>query len=222
MRSPGTARHRRPGQGLLGGGERVSTDSLSEVIRQVAIELGNGRPVPIGLRRAVLRMADLLRTEMEAFCRRLALPTPQQAISAGSEFFAEPPPPRSRPPYGTFVARPSTVDLPCTAPTTGYKTSLDPRRVTTAEPRPRTGRSRRERASRADTTGGQRHRNADRDDYAAPLASGIAASPWATDTPISHMTPLSDLRVRGPSTVHVRRMNDLDTVRDRFRTTPQP
>ena len=39
--------------------------ALSEVIRQVAIELGNGQPVPIGLRRAVLRMADLLRSEMQ-------------------------------------------------------------------------------------------------------------------------------------------------------------
>ena len=39
--------------------------SMSEVIRQVAIELGNGQPVPIGLRRAVLRMADLLRSEMQ-------------------------------------------------------------------------------------------------------------------------------------------------------------
>jgi len=39
--------------------------AISEVIRQVAIELGNGRPVPVGLRRAVLRMADLLRQEMQ-------------------------------------------------------------------------------------------------------------------------------------------------------------
>ena len=40
-------------------------DRFSEVIRQVAIELGNGQPVPIGLRRAVLRMADLLRSDMQ-------------------------------------------------------------------------------------------------------------------------------------------------------------
>jgi hypothetical protein len=39
--------------------------AMSEVIRQVAIELGNGQPVPIGLRRAVLRMADMLRSEMQ-------------------------------------------------------------------------------------------------------------------------------------------------------------
>jgi hypothetical protein len=39
--------------------------SISEVLRQVAIDLGNGQPVPIGLRRAVLRMADLLRQEMQ-------------------------------------------------------------------------------------------------------------------------------------------------------------
>ena len=39
--------------------------AVSEVIRQVAIELGNGQPVPIGLRRAVLRMADLLRSHMQ-------------------------------------------------------------------------------------------------------------------------------------------------------------
>lgn len=39
--------------------------AMSEVIRQVAIELGNGQPVPVGLRRAVLRLADLLRSEMQ-------------------------------------------------------------------------------------------------------------------------------------------------------------
>lgn len=39
--------------------------AMSEVIRQVAIELGNGQPVPIGLRRAVLRMADMLRSDMQ-------------------------------------------------------------------------------------------------------------------------------------------------------------
>jgi hypothetical protein len=39
--------------------------AMSEVIRQVAIELGNGQPVPIGLRRAVLRMADMLGSEMQ-------------------------------------------------------------------------------------------------------------------------------------------------------------
>ncbi len=39
--------------------------SVSEVLRQVAIELGNGQPVPVGLRRAVLRMADQFRTEMQ-------------------------------------------------------------------------------------------------------------------------------------------------------------
>ena len=39
--------------------------AMSEVQRQVAIELGNGQPVPVGLRRAVLRMADLLRQEMQ-------------------------------------------------------------------------------------------------------------------------------------------------------------
>jgi hypothetical protein len=38
---------------------------MCEVIGQVAIELGNGQPVPVGLRRAVLRMADLLRSEMQ-------------------------------------------------------------------------------------------------------------------------------------------------------------
>ena len=39
--------------------------AMSEVIRQVAIELGRGQPVPIGLRRAVLRMADMLRSDMQ-------------------------------------------------------------------------------------------------------------------------------------------------------------
>jgi hypothetical protein len=39
--------------------------SVSEVLRQVAIELGNGQPVPVGLRRAVLWMADQLRAEMQ-------------------------------------------------------------------------------------------------------------------------------------------------------------
>ena len=39
--------------------------AISEVHRQVANELGNGQPVPIGVRRAVLRMADLLRHEMQ-------------------------------------------------------------------------------------------------------------------------------------------------------------
>ena len=39
--------------------------AMSEVIHQVAIELGNGQPAPIGLRRAVLRMADMLRSDMQ-------------------------------------------------------------------------------------------------------------------------------------------------------------
>jgi hypothetical protein len=39
--------------------------AISEVLRQVAIDLGNGQPVPVGLRRGVLRLADLLRQEMQ-------------------------------------------------------------------------------------------------------------------------------------------------------------
>ena len=39
--------------------------AMSEVIRQVAIELGGGQPVPIGLSRAVLRMTDLLSNESQ-------------------------------------------------------------------------------------------------------------------------------------------------------------
>ena len=38
---------------------------VSAVLQAVAIELGNGRPVPVGVRRAVRGLANALRREMQ-------------------------------------------------------------------------------------------------------------------------------------------------------------
>lgn len=38
---------------------------IAAVLQETSVELGNGRPVPIGVRRAVRGLADALRREMQ-------------------------------------------------------------------------------------------------------------------------------------------------------------
>lgn len=55
--------------GLLDGWSGISSRSVSiqiaGVLTATAVELGNGRPVPPGVRRAVRGLADALRREMQ-------------------------------------------------------------------------------------------------------------------------------------------------------------
>ena len=44
---------------------RSSVLELAEVLHATGIELGNGRPVPLGVRRAVLRLANGLRQALD-------------------------------------------------------------------------------------------------------------------------------------------------------------
>lgn len=49
---------------------RTVAGQVSAVLDAAAIELGNGRPVPVGVRRAVRGLADALRREMEPNAQR--------------------------------------------------------------------------------------------------------------------------------------------------------
>jgi hypothetical protein len=44
---------------------RTVASQVAGVLNAAAIELGNGRPVPVGVRRAIRGLADALRQEMQ-------------------------------------------------------------------------------------------------------------------------------------------------------------
>jgi len=57
--------------GCSGITSRAVSLQVAGVLQATAVELGNGRPVPIGVRRAVRGLADALRREMAPDLHRL-------------------------------------------------------------------------------------------------------------------------------------------------------